>query len=95
MPNAVAVKRPCYRCTVTAEDILSSALAVERSVEDTKINRSRFMVIADNNTGRDEVGSEVGQEGKNECSQPLLRISSVPASPSFLKHLWNRAEYKE
>lgn len=56
MWHGVAVMRPCARCMVTADDVISGEIASERSVMETKMIRSRFLKLPKNSTGRELPG---------------------------------------
>lgn len=58
---------------MTIENIICGETAGERSVRDDRMNRSRLMEIATNNTGTVEDGNLVGQEAERESDPDLVK----------------------
>lgn len=77
------MKRPCVRSMVTGEDNISGDVASERAVRNTKMARGRVLEISRNNMGSLYDGNEVAQEENEQCSQELLRPTSLSVCPPF------------
>lgn len=81
----VAVQILRVRCMITRKNIISGEMVSDRSVKDTKMIKSLFLVSIWNNTGTVENGNQLSREQDRECRQRLLRNNSLSAWPSFLK----------
>lgn len=69
MLHDVAVKSPCIRCMFTEEDIISVEMSGDRSVQDIKMLKSRFLEIRRKDTGC--------MKGRNDIPQKRAIIQAI------------------
>lgn len=49
VPHGAAMRRPCVRCLVTGEDIITGQIAIWRSLKDTFLSSESFLEIVGRN----------------------------------------------
>lgn len=77
MRLGAAVKRRCVRYMVSGEDIISDAMAWERSLRDYNTIGHRLLKLFRNSIWSVEDENEVAQGEEGECGQALQRNNSL------------------
>lgn len=70
---------------MNGDDILSSEMGGESSVQNTKNIRTGFPELNTRNTGSAKNGNKVAQKEEKDCTETLSRRTSLSTRPSFVE----------